>query len=271
MKYKIIIPTFRENDQLNKCLKWLEKSNKLKNVIVVDDNDDSYKLITPYDVDVIKTGGNFWWSGSINLGLNKARDLGCEFVILLNSDNWGSGDQLAKLIDRTERNLNIIHAASVVNQDNIVRCTTGYINIEDYSVKMFNHNRKKDELSNKTYYGNYNGGMGVAIPINIINDIGLLDENLPLSADREYFYRAFTHGVPVCGYEDIKINTDDRHKAIDRGKVSSNKIIKKINAIFNLRSPIYYKTVFYFYNKFTNRPFSLTFFALFNYLIPWKK
>lgn len=271
MKYKIIIPTFKEDEALNNCLSWLDKCEELQNVLIIDDNEKDYKLEIDYDVDIIKTKGGAWWSGSINLGIKKAMELDCDFVILLNSDNWGEKDIIKELAERTSNDLNIIHAATVANQDKIVRCTSGFVNIEDYSVKMFNHNKKIDELNDQTYYGNYNGGMAVAIPLNVINRIGLLDENLPLSADREFFYRAFTNGVPVCGYEDLVIYTDDRHKAIDRGKVSNNKIIKKLNAIVNFRSPVYYKTIFYFYKKFATRPFLLTIFALINFLKPWKR
>ena len=268
-KYKVIIPTYREDKQLNKCLRWIKRINKLDKVIVINDNEIDYNLNIKYkSVKILNTGGGYWWGGSINFGIKKLIKVGADFVILLNSDNWAKSDIVNKLIRKYDKNSSIIHAATVVNQNDIVRCTSGQINFYTYEVRMFNHKEEKQNLNSNKYYGNYNGGMGVLIPINVIRKIGYLDESFKLSADREYFYRAYKYGIPVCAYEDIIIYTDDDHKAIDRSKIKSkNKIQYKLLSPLNFRSPVYYKTIYKFYKKHSDKPFLYTINALINYFI----
>jgi GT2 family glycosyltransferase len=91
------------------CLESLEHLDYASFAVVVVDNgssDDSLALIRgrswDLELEVIETGENLGYAGGNNVGIRRAIELGCEFVLVLNNDTVVAPNLLDRLVAAAE-------------------------------------------------------------------------------------------------------------------------------------------------------------------------
>lgn len=96
----VVIVAYNRKDMLLELLKCLFLFN-LKNIIVIDNSEHSILDATTLYPNIIyyKTDKNIGGAGGYNIGIKKAKEIGCNFVWLLDDDSIPEVNSLEKLLD----------------------------------------------------------------------------------------------------------------------------------------------------------------------------
>src|SRR3990172_890828 len=119
-KIAIVIPVFNRIKYTVECLASLKNiSYPNFEIIIVDDGstDGTSEVIKknyPQAV-LVKGDGNLWWSKSSNIGIMKAIEDSCEYVLFLNNDDEVEKDILNHLTRCALDNPNTIVASKVLD------------------------------------------------------------------------------------------------------------------------------------------------------------
>lgn len=259
-KVNILIPIHNGVRETIECLKSIYGSTyKDIEVIIIDDGstDDSQKIIhRNFDkVKFIQGDGNLWWSGGVNEGIRYVLENGGEneVVVLLNNDNIVKPDMIENLIKLVEKNPNNIVCSKVYidGSDNRILFAGGYSSVRKSGLYINGYYEKDSEKFNKLSSVEWCGGMGVAIPLNIIRDVGYFDNiNFPqYFGDADYMYRARRKGYEII-YNPSSVCWNNREQTgfhIKDNKVTFEKIK---NLLFNIKSNYDLKKNFKFYFKY---------------------
>jgi len=181
-------------------------------LIIVDDGstDGSVEWISEHypDVRVLRCSGDLWWSASINMALNHIRDMTFTHFLLFNNDNILDINYFSNLHTaiHTIGNDKII-SSKVINTFPAEYVIYGGIT---YDRKRSNYISNKDPQAPAVV--NTAGGMGVLIPLAVIDKVGLFDAaNFPQkSGDTDFFLRADMKGIGVNYYPDLVVYNDNR-------------------------------------------------------------
>lgn len=224
----IIIPVHNRKHFTKPCLDSLKKQT-IKNfiTIVVDDGstDGTSEMIENNfpRVTVLKGNGNYWWTKSVNIGIDYAISKNAETVILFNDDLIVDPDCLKNLFDAHEK-----------YPDSLLGCM-------GYSISSKNAYVQQKPLKIKWILGKYMAmkcdeksvcetmllpGRGLFIPINIIKKIGKFDEkSFPqCGADYDFVLRGKKAGYKayVCNKAIIRFHSNESAAE----KLKTNKNIK---------------------------------------------
>jgi GT2 family glycosyltransferase len=129
-----VIPIHNRRAVTLACLQRLEAARHLLpslRVTVVDDgsSDGSSAAIReayPW-VRVLQGGGNLWWSGAMNLGVQAALDGGAEAILSLNDDTEASPALLLALVAAAQQKPGVLWAPLAVHSDDGVLVHSGYV------------------------------------------------------------------------------------------------------------------------------------------------
>lgn len=181
-------------------------------LVIVDDgsSDGSAHWIEEFypKITMLRCNGNLWWSGSVNMALSYIQNKQFTHFLLFNNDN---------LLDNNYFN-NLIKAMEIIGTDKII------------SSKVFNMYPRKNIIydgitfnrKRAIYYHNVNsdevaivntaGGMGVLIPVFVINKIGFFDQKTfpQKSGDTDFYLRAERAGFRVYYYPHLIVYNDNR-------------------------------------------------------------
>ncbi len=111
-KIAIVIPNYNGIEYIANCLNSLQKQSVADfDVIVVDNHsmDGSKELVLKEFPEVIcvERDNNGGFSVAVNVGISKAKELGAEFVFLLNNDTVADAGLIEKLVQAIESDDNI--------------------------------------------------------------------------------------------------------------------------------------------------------------------
>lgn len=111
-KIAIVIPNYNGIEYIANCLNSLQKQSVTDfDVIVVDNHsmDGSKELVLKEFPEVIcvERDNNGGFSVAVNAGISKAKELGAEFVFLLNNDTVADAGLIEKLVQAIESDDNI--------------------------------------------------------------------------------------------------------------------------------------------------------------------
>lgn len=102
-----IIVTFNGQKWIRKCLESLNQSNYITKIIVVDNNssDQTLSIIADFNnIILLKQEQNLGFGKANNIGIQKAIELGAEYIFLLNQDTFIYNDTIKNLITEAEKN-----------------------------------------------------------------------------------------------------------------------------------------------------------------------
>jgi len=106
-KIVVIIVTFNGAKWLKKCFQSLEASTYKVTTIVVDNNstDNSVEIIQSFpEIQLIQSAKNLGFGKANNIGIQKALELGTDYVFLLNQDTWVFPETISNLVQVAEAN-----------------------------------------------------------------------------------------------------------------------------------------------------------------------
>jgi GT2 family glycosyltransferase len=104
----VIIVTYNGARWIDKNITSLLQSHYKVNIIVVDNKstDNSVLLLQKYpEVEIIQSETNLGFGKANNIGMQRALDLGTDYLFLLNQDAWVFEDTIGSLITKMEANL----------------------------------------------------------------------------------------------------------------------------------------------------------------------
>jgi GT2 family glycosyltransferase len=85
----IVIPVFNPGAVLRECIAGLTRSTYKADIVVVDDGSTdgaAQEVASQFPITVVKGTGDLWWSGGMNVGVQRAIERGATHVIAMNHD-----------------------------------------------------------------------------------------------------------------------------------------------------------------------------------------
>jgi GT2 family glycosyltransferase len=231
----VVIPVHNRIGHTVKCLTSLRKVNYPGIKIIVVDNgstDGTERIIsTQYsEVKLLKSNGNLWWTGAVNLGIKSAlsQDNETDYIILLNNDNIVAPNFLKPLVLYHQQRPRSIPGAIVlcVNSPDKIRSVGGTIDWRRGVLSIGYYGYSYDHICKEPTKVDTLGGQGVLIHRDVFARIGLFDERLfpHYAADTDFFLRA-----EGFGFENIVIPESKVWDDLD--STGTRKIGKKINIV----------------------------------------
>ena len=202
----IIIPTFNRRATLLLALSKLHDVLSPDYIVIVVDSgssDGTTVAVKEQFPGVILIPGNtsMWWAAAINLGIHKARELGCKYIITYNDDNVA-----------TPVLFNNLSLAMQKAPESIVSAVCCYLN---KPATVFFAGRMRAKKTDRFYYLDHDvpvasldtglrkvdmlHGMCTLFPIEIFDKVGLFDEvSFPQAfADDDLLLRARHAGLSL--------------------------------------------------------------------------
>ncbi|MFP9115267.1 glycosyltransferase family 2 protein [Flavobacterium sp. RHBU_3] len=106
----VIIVTYNGARWIDKLIPSLLASSYPVRIIAVDNQstDNTVALLQHYpEVDIIETGSNLGFGKANNIGIQKALELGADYLFLLNQDAWVFADTVRSLVTNMEANTQV--------------------------------------------------------------------------------------------------------------------------------------------------------------------
>lgn len=202
----VVIPTFNRCTTLIYALSELFETLPQSHVVIVIDSGssdgtrDAVRKTFP-QVILIEGNSSLWWAAATNLGVQKAKELGCRYVLTYNDDNVATPNLFANLDLAAQRAPNSIVAAVCCYADN--RDT------------VFFAGRMRAKGSDRFYYLDHNTplsllgrgvrrvdmlhGMCTLFPMAVFGKLGLFDERAfpHVFADDDLLMRASQAGFSL--------------------------------------------------------------------------
>lgn len=103
----VIIVTYNGARWIDKLIPSLLSSSYPVRIIAVDNQstDDTVSLLKQYpEVDIIETGSNLGFGKANNIGMQRALELGADYLFLLNQDAWVFKNTVRSLVTNMEAN-----------------------------------------------------------------------------------------------------------------------------------------------------------------------
>ena len=226
-------------------------------IVVVDGSKDGTveMLQTEFgDVFVVLGDGNWWWTKSINKGVEQARKLNLDHVLFMNDDNILKEDYLEKLLEAKSKLSAdaVLGSASISLSESGWIDTAGYYKMNSFSLKMYPYKRK-GSLVDDNFTGIHEtialSGRGTLVPMNVFNQVGFLDEKLvQYGSDDDFILRCRKENIPVFISWDAHVYN---HSEITSGErdVTKTSFLDLLGAYFNQYSSLSLKKEFLLYRK----------------------
>jgi GT2 family glycosyltransferase len=260
IKIGAIIPTFNRVNSLRKILSCLRDQHPgahpktLIPIVVVDGSTDGTleMLAAEFPAAAIVRGdGNWWYTRSINEGIQKARELNCNFILTLNDDLTFTPDYIDTIVTD-----HLTHGPdSVIGSVSLSATTPRLITFSGVSrvtktLKEYNYLPKFSPITEESLSGvkpsAVLSGRGILYPVALFDRFGLYDERLvQYSSETDFTYTASTNGIPVLisynarVYENVQLTS--------AGAVYNNPSLRALLRSFRNKYSInsWYKTRYY--------------------------
>jgi len=229
----VVIPTFNRRATVLSALQNLfDVIPADHHVIVVDSgsSDGTGESIRKQYSRVLLVQGDdsMWWTAATNLGVSKARELGCSHVLTYNDENIATPGLFTYLAE-----------AIRLFPQSMISAVCCYLDRPD---TVFFAGRMRAKNSDRFYYLDHNSpvsdldrgvrvvdllhGMCTLIPMNVFDAIGLFDESAfpHLFADDDFALRAVKAGF------DLRVSLDAR-VLNDRSKTGINPYDRRLGPI----------------------------------------
>lgn len=211
-KIGAIIPTFNRVNSLRKILACLEAQHPgahmvtVLPIVVVDGSTDGTleMLAAEFPAATIVHGnGSWWYTRSINEGIKKSRDLGCNYILTLNDDLTFDADYIDSIVDDQLSTGPDAIIGSVSLSAAMPRVVTfSGVSKVTRILKEFNYLPKFSPILEESLGGTRPSvvlsGRGILYPAHLFDRFGLYDERLvQYSSETDFTYTASCHGIPV--------------------------------------------------------------------------
>ncbi len=248
-------------DALNKALSYYHNNGKNAydfKIIVVDDGstdngpefiEDNYPAVI-----VLRTKGDLWWSGAINVGCHYAiEELKTNYLLLWNDDTTCAESyfyELEKFLTDNAAYSNSIIVSKVYwqHKSNFLFNFGSYFNAKNGRKTHIGLN--EEDTYNQVIPVDWAGGMGALIPAAIVTSVNYFDDKLfpQYYGDIDFFLRAKKMGFRAVAVPTLKIYNNLESTGIENA--SSIKELKTV--LFSNRSIINIKQCYWFNLRHSN-------------------
>ncbi|MGH4049870.1 MAG: glycosyltransferase family 2 protein [Clostridium sp.] len=241
-KVGIVLVNYNGEKFQNDCIRTIkEMTYRNYEIFVVDNNskDQSIKTLKEKysDVNIIETGENCGVAKGNNIGIKKALENGCEYILLLNNDTEVDKEMLSNLIKKSNKNTLVTCKMYFFNNKEKIWCAGGKIDWSKATTVHFGENEIDDGSNDRSRYVEYTPTCCLLIHKGVFENIGLMDEKYFMYYDdADFVVRANKVGYKVWYESNAKL----WHKVSSSSGGSESKII------------LYYanRNRLYFINKF---------------------
>ncbi|MBP7653215.1 glycosyltransferase family 2 protein [Candidatus Dependentiae bacterium] len=206
MNIFVVIPVYNRKNITLKCLTDLSNQTyKNFKIILFDDGSsdgtaEEVKNRFP-EVILLKGTGNYWWSRSVNYGIEYALKQKAEYILLLNDDVRLPENFISSFVEVSNKNSNaLLSAANFDVSTNKILFAGEKRDWVKASIIKNTDLYTEQELNAKIIIeSDYLPGRGLWVPVSVFNKIGLFDsDNFPQSAaDYDFTIRAKKAGFPL--------------------------------------------------------------------------
>lgn len=256
----IIIPTYNRKNLLERLLDSLYQQAEFSNsgiVIVVDGSQDGTIEMLKQKfckLFIVYGDGNFWWTKSVNIGIQYATEKGFDEFLLMNDDSWVPEGFLERIICEYHKNKNcILGSTSVTIEEQPRIFFSGIRRVQWFSASLIRYHKFLENYDKKTIKGIHESlflpGRGLYFSKCVVDKIGLFDDALfpQYYADFDFTYRAYKEGVrtlvswsnPVFSYADQTA----------KGNQISITLLDFLKSLFSPMSPNNLRKTYAFYRR----------------------
>ncbi len=262
MRIAVIVPTFNRKQLLLDLLTSIVQlqipdNTEVLSIIVVDgSNDGTLEALHGLKsvVHVVHGDGSWWWTKSVNKGIEKAIELNVTHVLLMNDDNVLPENYLAMLLSdfKLLPQIAVLGSASVsISASNTID-TAGYYKFNKLLFKLYPY-KKSGSIIDNAFSGVHQScalsGRGTLIPVSVFQQVGLLDESLiQYGSDDDFTMRCNQKQIPVYISWNARVFNYSEITSKERNRKSVS-ITDLIKAYFNSYSSSSLKKEFILYSK----------------------
>jgi GT2 family glycosyltransferase len=242
----VVIPTFNRRATVLAGLKSLFEAIPADHHVIVVDSGSSdgtaESIRNQFSHAVLIQGdSSMWWCAAINLGISKARELGCSHIVTYNDDNIATPGIFTALAD-----------AARLYPDSIISAVCCYLDRPD---TVFFAGRMRAKYSDRFYYLNHDTplagldkgirevnllhGMCTLFPMTVFGAVGLFDESAfpQVLADDDLLLRAVKGGYRLrVALNAVVLN--------DRTKTGINPYDRRLGPVGVLNLLLYRRSTF---------------------------
>lgn len=269
-KVGIVLVNYNGKNVLMDCIKSIKNMNYEDYKIILVDNNSSDGSVedirkTYNDIIIIETGENSGVAKGNNIGIRKALEIGCEYILLLNNDTEVEENMLSNMLNKADKDIMVTCKMYFYNNKNKIWCAGGKIHWNKGITS--HHGENQDDIGqfNESKFVEFTPTCCLLVHKDVFKKIGLMDENY-------FMYYDDTDFIARCSMNGIKLWYES--SAVLWHKVSSTSGGNKssISVYYSDRNRLY------FINKFCkNKIMPMSYFyitriiRLINYRINNKK
>lgn len=197
----IIILNYNGKDVLKDCIESVLKTDYPNLEVIIVDNasiDKSYEIVERYNnVKLIKNKQNYGFAKGNNIGIKASKG---EFVVLLNNDTIVHHAWIKELVNVAlqDPKIGILGCKLYYHSSNIIQHAGGVLNLYGKGLSHIGQFGEDRGQFNDTASVDFVTGAAMMIKRDVINKIGLLDEEYFMYyEDVDYCYRAKKAGFKV--------------------------------------------------------------------------
>lgn len=195
----IILLNWNAAEHTTRYVNALREWHRLKFRVYVVDNGSTEGTLQFEDKDdvpvyLLQSPTNRGYAGGNNIGIRKAIDEGCEYILLLNNDAFISEENIELLLNQLRKNADIGCIGPSIHEGNLVFLGGRDIGIYPIPRNISSHATYKDEI----IYVDYVPGMVFLTRKEVIERIGFLDEQFFFSGEIADFCRRVVRGRYSC-------------------------------------------------------------------------
>ncbi|MBX9767704.1 MAG: glycosyltransferase [Bdellovibrionales bacterium] len=216
----VVIPVFMRWEDTRNCVQqFLSQTYPNIHIIIADGGSkdgsvEKLKSEFPKLSWVIPKSGEWWWSGSMAFGIDRALELSNDprdFILMMNNDTTFSSDFVEVLVRTSEENNRAAVGALTVDLESGAVLDAG-VNLRWDPYYQFPVTTVVPVGQKWSSEINVLPGRGSLIPIEIIRKVGNINwQKLPhYIADYEFFIRAFKAGFPLLVSFETTLKSDTK-------------------------------------------------------------
>ena len=255
-KIAIILINYNGKEYNEECIKSIfESSYKNLEVIVVDNDskDGSPELLREQfgeKINLIMAGKNLGFSGANNIGIRKAIEDGCDYVVLLNNDTLIDKNLISNMLNASKEENDAVISPKIYYYDNkdIIWSAGADMRWKKGVTDQRGINQKDDGSYDKREKVEFGTGCCLLIPSKVIKEVGYLaDDYFLYYEDTDYCMRIREKGFNIV-YEPTAV-------LYHKESASTGGNLSKLYIYYNTRNRLIFNKRFNSKNKASYMPY----------------